>query len=110
MLHGWPAVGASWFWLAGLGIFHTGVAYTLIYSGMARLATSRIALLQFVYPAVAIVIDRFFLGQHLSGLQLTGITVMLLAIWGAERAPRRRAFTLRPGRIGWPDIDRLHEP
>lgn len=87
--HGWPALGTSWLWLAGLGTIHTGLAYTLIYSGMARLNTSRIALFQFVYPAVAILIDRLFLGQHLSYLQLTGIAVMSIAIWFAERTPRR---------------------
>ncbi len=87
--HGWPAFGVSWLWLAGLGIIHTGAAYTLIYSGMARLNTGRIALFQFVYPAVAILIDRVFFGQHLSGLQLTGIAVMSAAIWFAERVPRR---------------------
>jgi drug/metabolite transporter (DMT)-like permease len=89
MQHGWPAWGASWLWLAGLGIVHTGLAYTLIYSGMARLDTGRIALLQFVYPAVAIVIDRIFFGQHLSPLQPTGIAAMSIAIWLAERAPQR---------------------
>lgn len=87
--HGWPALGVSWLWLAGLGIIHTGVAYKLVYSGMARLNTGRIALFQFVYPAVAIVIDRVFLGHHLSNLQLTGIAVMSVAIWFAERVPRR---------------------
>lgn len=57
MQHGWPAWGMSWAWLAGLGLIHTGLAYTLMYIGMARLDTGRIAVLQFVYPAVAIVID-----------------------------------------------------
>ncbi|RKP53577.1 DMT family transporter [Pararobbsia silviterrae] len=89
MRHGWPALGASWLWLAGLGIVHTALAYTLMYSGMARLNTGRIALLQFVYPAVAIVIDRLVFGQHLSGLQLAGIAVISIAVGYAERAPRR---------------------
>jgi drug/metabolite transporter (DMT)-like permease len=89
MRHGWPAWGASWLWLAGLGVIHTGLAYTLIYRGMARLNTGRIASLQFVYPAVAIFIDRIYFGQHLSCLQLAGISVMSGAIWFAEREPRR---------------------
>ena len=86
--HGWPAFGASWLWLAGLGVVHTGLAYTLIYGGMARLSTGRIALLQFVYPAVAILIDQWFFGQQLSALQLAGIAVMAAAIVFAERVPR----------------------
>jgi drug/metabolite transporter (DMT)-like permease len=87
MQHGWPASGMSWLWLAGLGAIHTGLAYTLMYSGMARLNTGRIAVLQFVYPAVAIVIDRLFFDQRLDGLQLAGIALMSIAIGCAERAP-----------------------
>ena len=87
--HGWPAWGMSWMWLAGLGVIHTGIAYTLMYGGMARLHTGRIAVLQFVYPAVAIVIDWLFFDQRLSGLQLSGIAVMSVAIGFAERSPRR---------------------
>lgn len=86
--HGWPAFGATWLWLAGLGIVHTGLAYTLIYGGMARLSTGRIALLQFVYPAVAILIDQWFFGQRLSGIQLAGIAVMAAAIVFAELRSR----------------------
>lgn len=88
MRHGWPAFGASWLWLAGLGAIHTGVAYTLMYSGMARLNTGRIALFQFIYPAVAIFIDWLFFGQHLSSLQLLGIATMSGAICGSQLAPK----------------------
>lgn len=86
---GWPEWGASWAWLAGLGIIHTGLAYTLMYSGMARLKTDRIALLQFTYPAVAIAIDWVFLDQHLSSMQLAGIAVMAVAIWFTEGVSSR---------------------
>jgi drug/metabolite transporter (DMT)-like permease len=85
MEHGWPAWGVSWAWLAGLGLIHTGLAYTLIYIGVARLNTGRIAVFQFVYPAVAIVIDWWYFDQRLSSVQLVGIGVMSVAIWFAER-------------------------
>ena len=87
MEHGWPAWGVSWAWLAGLGLIHTGLAYTLMYIGMARLNTGRIAVFQFVYPAVAIIIDWLFFDQRLSGLQLVGIAVMSVAIGFAGRRP-----------------------
>ena len=87
--HGWPVVGAAWLWLAGLGVVHTGIAYTLMYGGMARLNTGRIALLQFVYPAVGVVVDWLVFRQPLSELQLTGIVVMCAAIGLAERGRRR---------------------
>jgi len=86
--HGWPAWGSSWGWLAGLGLVHTGLAYTLIYVGTPRLSTGRIAIFQFVYPAVAIVIDRMYFGDRLSWFQLVGIVVMSVAIWYAERPVR----------------------
>ncbi|WP_250520133.1 MULTISPECIES: DMT family transporter [unclassified Caballeronia] len=85
MQHGWPAWGMSWAWLAGLGLIHTGFAYTLMYIGMARLDTARVAVLQFVYPAVAIVIDWLVFDQRLSGAQMTGIALMSVAIGFAER-------------------------
>jgi drug/metabolite transporter (DMT)-like permease len=82
---GWPPLGLSWLWLAGLGLIHTGFAYALIYEGTARLAAGRIALLQFIYPAVAILIDWWYFGQVLSAAQLAGIAVMTIAIGFAER-------------------------
>jgi len=88
MQHGWPAWGMSWAWLAGLGLIHTGLAYTLMYIGMARLHTARIAVFQFVYPALAIVIDWLVLDQRLSGVQIAGIALMSAAIWFAERGRR----------------------
>ncbi|WP_395018422.1 DMT family transporter [Dongia sp.] len=82
---GWPAWGLSWAWLAGLGLIHTGLAYALIYEGTARLAAGRIAVLQFIYPAVAILIDWWYFGQTLSVAQLAGIAVIVVAIGFAER-------------------------
>jgi len=89
MEQGWPEWGMSWVWLVGLGLIHTGLAYTLMYVGMARLSTGRIAVFQFTYPAVAIVIDWLFFDQRLDGVQLFGIALMSVAIWFAERAPRK---------------------
>lgn len=85
MQQGWPTWGTSWLWLGSLGIIHTGLAYTLMYSGMAKLTTSRIAVFQFVYPAIAILIDWQYFGHQLGALQLVGIAIMGIAIWHAER-------------------------
>ena len=85
---GWPAWGASWFWLAGLGLVHTAMAYALIYTGTARLPTGRIAVLQFAYPAMAILVDWVYFGHRLGPLQIAGIVVMGVAICYAERRPR----------------------
>lgn len=83
-LHGWPAFGMHWVWLGGLGLIHTGLAYVLLYAGMARLGTHRIALLQFVYPAAAVLMDWAVYGRTLSPAQLAGVCLMAVA-WVAVR-------------------------
>ena len=88
LTHGWPAVGPAWAWLAGLGLIHTSLAYGLIYSGMARLPADRIAVLQFIYPATALLIDWVVYGYRLSGLQLAGVALVAAAIACAERRPK----------------------
>lgn len=85
LLHGWPAWGGAWAWLAGLGVIHTGLAYVVLYAGMARLSTSRIALLQFVYPAAAVVLDWLVYGRGLSVTQLSGVALMAVALIGVKR-------------------------
>ena len=74
--HGWPAAGPAWGWLAGLGVVHTGLAYVVLYAGMARLPTARIAVLQFVYPAAAVLVDALVYGRTLSALQTAGVLLM----------------------------------
>ena len=86
-LHGWPALGTNWAWLAGLGVIHTGLAYVVLYAGMARLGTHRIALMQFVYPVAAILMDWAVYGHALSMVQLAGVALMAVAL----TAVRRRA-------------------
>ena len=85
-LHGWPSGGATWGWLAGLGVVHTGLAYVVLYAGMARLSASRIAILQFVYPAAAVLMDWLVYGRTLSVMQITGVALMAAALVGAKRA------------------------
>ncbi|HEU5295327.1 MAG TPA: DMT family transporter [Burkholderiaceae bacterium] len=80
LIDGWPAWGAAWGWLAGLGVIHTGLAYVVLYAGMARLSTGRIALLQFVYPAAALAMDWLVYGRALGALQLAGVALMAIAL------------------------------
>jgi drug/metabolite transporter (DMT)-like permease len=81
---GWPAQPAAWGWLAGLGVIHTGLAYVLLYAGMARLPTGRIALLQFVYPFAAVGVDWLVYGRSLTAWQSAGMLLMGAALWNAR--------------------------
>lgn len=96
VLLAWPIAGGwpqweAWPWLSGLGLIHTGLAYALLYAGMARVAADRVAVFQFIYPALTILIDWLLYGYRLSPLQLAGIAVMGLSIWFAERFAQRGA-------------------
>jgi drug/metabolite transporter (DMT)-like permease len=89
LLHGLPAAGPAWAWLAGLGIVHTGLAYVLLYAGMARLASAQVALLQFVYPAAAVAVDALVYGRVLGAAQAVGVVLMGCGLYAARRAPAR---------------------
>lgn len=67
---------SSWGWLAGIGILHTGVAYVLMYAAYPRLGTPAIAILTFIYPLVAILIDWGIYGHPLSMFQGLGLLLI----------------------------------
>jgi drug/metabolite transporter (DMT)-like permease len=96
LLKGWPAWGPAWGWLAALGVVHTGLAYVLIYGGMARLTTSRTALLQFVYPAVTLLCDALVYQRWLTPAQQAGVVLMAVALWWGGRPTRVGAAVLIP--------------
>lgn len=87
---GWPQQASSWAWLAGLGAVHTGLAYVILFAGMARLALGKIAVLQFVYPLAAVLFDWAIYGTTLSMLQLLGVTLMGLAVWTIRKPSSNR--------------------
>jgi drug/metabolite transporter (DMT)-like permease len=89
-IQGWPTSGSAWAWLAGLGVIHTGLAYAVIFAGMARLTAGNIAVLQFVYPVTAVLVDWAVYGRTLNRSQLLGVTLMALSLW-VIRAPARQS-------------------
>ncbi len=83
-IFGWPQQASSWAWLAGLGVFHTGLAYVILFAGMARLSLGNIALLQFVYPLTAVVVDWIVYGRILQPVQIFGVALMAFALWAIK--------------------------
>ncbi|HEX5540400.1 MAG TPA: DMT family transporter [Micromonospora sp.] len=77
-------IGAKWGWLIGLGLIHTGVMYALLYSSYRKLPTSKIAVLSFVYPAVALVADYLVYGVHVSLIQALGVPLIVGASLGVS--------------------------
>lgn len=77
---GLPHWGATWTWLAALGLVHTALAYGLLYAGFARLPAAMVAGLQFVYPLSAIGVDALVYGRMLAPLQVLGVLLMAGAL------------------------------
>jgi drug/metabolite transporter (DMT)-like permease len=90
-------LGADWLWLVGLGFLHTGVLYALLYASYQKLSTPAIAVLSFVYPVVAIVVDRIVYGTRISLVQVVGVALILLGGLGVNYSRGRRG---RPDRQG----------
>ena len=73
-----PTSNIQWGHLGTLGLVHTCIMYILMYSAFQKLPTPAIAVLSFIYPAVAILIDYIFYDQHLYATQFLGIGFILL--------------------------------
>ena len=75
-----PEHALQWSYLLILGLVHTCVMYILLYSSYQKLPIAMIAILAFLYPAVAIVVDYFVYQQSLSIYQWLGVIVILFSV------------------------------
>ncbi|HEX7836495.1 MAG TPA: DMT family transporter [Kofleriaceae bacterium] len=82
-------------WILALGVVHTGMLYVLIYGALQRLPTTAIAMLTFIYPGVAVVLDVICYGHIPGPPQVFGITMILVANVANARKWR---FLLRSSR------------
>ncbi|MEU6654561.1 DMT family transporter [Streptomyces sp. NPDC046900] len=92
--------GADWGWRGtGLGIIHTGLMYVLMYAAYAKLPTAKIAVLAFVYPAVAMVMDWAVYGHRIGLVQALGVPLIVTASLRVT-LPRPRAAAPAPRTAG----------
>lgn len=77
-----PSTANTWLLLATLGLVHTGLMSSLLYSAIQKIPTSLVGALSFIYPLVAILVDWRVFGHRLSLLQLLGAAAILLAAAG----------------------------
>ena len=57
---------ASWGWLIGMGVIHSGIVMVAMYATFPLLPTPVIAIMNFVYPACVILIDWLIYDHLLS--------------------------------------------
>ncbi|CAB3802471.1 DMT family transporter [Paraburkholderia fynbosensis] len=79
-----PTSGAQWLELVVLGVVNTGLMYVLLYGAIQKLPTSMTGALSFIYPVVAIIVDRIAFGQTLAWIQVLGAVLILLAAAGVN--------------------------
>jgi len=82
-----PAGGlsaAQWGWLGTLGLVPTAIAYVMIYGATPRMETAAIAVLTFIYPAAAVYWDYLVYGHLISGWQVAGFALIILASLGVN--------------------------
>ncbi|HEX3383077.1 MAG TPA: DMT family transporter [Paraburkholderia sp.] len=79
-----PASAAQWLDLVVLGVVHTGLMYVLLYGAIQKLPTTMTGALSFIYPVVAIIVDRVAFGQTLAWIQVVGAALILLAAAGVN--------------------------
>jgi len=105
-------LGADWAWLVGLGVIHTCLMYILLYASYQKLPTAKIAVLSFVYPAVAILADFTVYGHHITLLQALGVPLIVAAGLGVNLGWRLLPAGRRtPGdKAAAPALTRIGEP
>lgn len=80
-----PRTGNHWFYLVALGVVHTCIMYILMYSAFQKLDTTKIAVLSFIYPAVALFTDYLFYRTVLSPMQCAGVALIFLSSIAVNR-------------------------
>lgn len=73
---------ASWGWLVGMGVIHSGLVMVAMYATFPLLPTRIIAIMNFVYPAVVILIDWLAYDRLLTPLQFLGLFLIMAATLG----------------------------
>ncbi|WP_246843034.1 DMT family transporter [Allokutzneria sp. NRRL B-24872] len=83
-----PAFGPGWWWLLVLGVVHTALMYVLMYRSIGVLQTATVALLSFLYPAVALVVDVVVYAHHVTLVEALGMLAVLVGAL-AHKLPSR---------------------
>ena len=73
-----------------MGLFGTALAYGLWIRGVTALPASAMQFLALLSPTVATAIGWAALGQSLSGVQLAGAALVIVAVVAGQRIPARR--------------------
>lgn len=83
-----PQLPRHIFAILTLGLFHTTFMYILLYGAFKKAATGSLAILGFIYPLVAVLVDYLAYGTVMDGYQAIGAVLILLAASAYAAGPR----------------------
>lgn len=75
----------QWSYLLILGAVHTCLTYILMYSSYQKLSAPVIAVMTFIYPAIAILVDYYFYHETLSHLQILGVLMIMFSSYAVNQ-------------------------
>ncbi|CAG9611334.1 hypothetical protein BACCIP111899_00506 [Bacillus rhizoplanae] len=81
----------NWFYILVTGFIHTGFVFYLFFSSLRELKAQTIAILVFIDPIVAILLDVTILNYHPDVYQLLGILLVFVGISYSPKKERRLA-------------------
>ncbi|MGI2029917.1 DMT family transporter [Endozoicomonas acroporae] len=75
----------QWSYLLVLGAVHTCLTYILMYSSYQKLSAPVIAVMTFIYPAVAIFVDFYFYNESMSVIQIAGVFMIMFSSYAVNQ-------------------------
>jgi drug/metabolite transporter (DMT)-like permease len=79
-------LAASLLWMGLLG---TAAAYAIWFTLLGRTPASTLSAYVFLVPVVALAASAAYFGERLTALQILGVGLVLVSIYGIARSPRR---------------------
>lgn len=82
---------AQWKWLFVIGAVHTGGVYMVLYNALPKLSTPLVAILLFLYPASAVIVDAVAYQHDIGMEKVVGLALIVAASlgvtfgWGENR-------------------------
>ena len=74
----WQALGfQAWVMLAIVCVVHTGVAFILWFSSLHNLSAQKVAIFNYIDPAVALLVSALVFGEHMTPLAMVGAVLIL---------------------------------
>lgn len=76
-------------WLLLLGTVHTALMYVLMYSSVGKLSTGTVAIVSYLYPVVAVIVDVLAYDHRVTLVEAAGMLAVLLAALAPRKSRSR---------------------